>query len=673
MPSVRLKLDFGQQAILLDALLDISDGQGNVISALLSGEILLDFSGAQLEWFPLVHQFEISTRNFVFADGTYAEPIPELIQQTLQGFNSGITHALVEQGNNIIPLDVVPLGEVSVGATLPNFTDTVARRVQQLRGLFMVTNSVMLIESQTTTLALDMAFIPDLSTCPANVTVSRAGFTHDVESREPVGIASSLGDTDQISYFYSEISGAKQPLTIIHYWFADGLPMAVEELPVGESYRWRTWSERGSAGADARRWEVLVVEKESGCILHSQAIRVPEPELSLVPAEPVEARRSFIELAEQFNSRTSGFSIAADKPEIALVEVSRSFFTDVLRASLSDLNLDAEFESAAMQDLQFEARLQPLAAQDVVCERRDCPTQPVCKANLAQCKRLRDTRDCTSCEFRNPLNNRCVSEVTDPMCEASRKRQNIRYDAERAGCIAHAETLKRECDELAEQTLRGCEIESGFQDSACEAIKTSLQGFGGGEALALISTRAEVNGTLLANFSNFRVGDNLSTLKLDIALQPNLKLDGTLEYKPADIAQPLAECIAAWGASYTSRVLAAPAVNNLLNNLEEGGDRLTASWSGFGLTTNIRPSPLRAVFVANPQLLANCKIGLTPVKVEQAIAGEDAEFFTGTMELQVLPLPTTIQLAPATIIFGDSVYSAPARLLQSHLRYDFED
>ena len=669
----KLKLDFGQQAILLDALLDINDNQGNVITAVLTGEILLDFSSAQLEWFLLIHQFEISSRNFVFADGTYAEPIPELVEQTLQGFNTSITQALAGQGNNIIPLDVLPLGEVSVGVSLPDFTDMVARRAEQLRGLFMVTGSAMLIESQATTLALDMTFIPNLSTCPADVTVSRAGFTRGVESREPVGMASSLGDTEQISYFYSEISGAKQPLTIIHYWFADGLPMVVEELLVGESYRWRTWSERGSAGAGASRWEVLVVEKESGCILHSQAIRAPLPELTLVPAEPAQARRSFSRLGEQFATRTSAFSIAGDRPDIALIEVSRSHLTAVLQASLADLNLDAGFESPAMQALQFAARLQPQAAGDLVCDHRGCPPPAVCNANLAQCKRLRDTRDCSTCQFRNPLNNRCVSEVTDPMCEASRKRQNTRYDAERAACIANAEALKRECDELAEQAVRSCEIEVGFQDSACEAIKTSLQNLAGNEALALVKTRAEVNGTIRANFSNFQVGDNLSTLKLDIALQPSLQLAGKLEFKPADIAKPLAECIVAWGAPYTSRVLAAPAVNNLLNNLEEGGDQLTANWSGFGLTATIRPSPIQAVFVANPGLLANCKIGLTRSKVEQAIAGDDAEFFTGAMVLQVLPLPTTIKLAPATIVFGENTYSAVARLAGSHLRYDIEE
>jgi len=548
-----------------------------------------------------------------------------------------------------------------------------ATRSRQLRGQFMVAGSASLIDSAFTTLALDMTFVPDLSTCPADVTVSRAGFTHDIESREPVGIAHSLGDGEEIDFFYSEISGARQPLTIIHYWFADGLPMVVEELPVGESYRWRTWSDRGTAGADASRWEVLVVEKESGCILHSQTIRAPEAKLDLAPATATKARRTFAGLRDNFIARTSGFSITGDKPDIAQIEVTRPFLGEVLQASLSELNLDAGFDDPSMQTLQFKTSLQPFATQDIACEKRECTPPPVCKANLAQCKRLRDTRDCSSCEFRNPLNNRCVSEAIDPMCEASRKRQNARYDTERAACIADAETLKRECDEQAEQAVSSCEIEAGFQDSACEAVKTSLQGLVGGDPLARLSTRAQINGALVANFSNFRLGKELETLTLDIALQPDLQVSGALNFKPADVAQPLAECIQTWSTPFKARIVTAPVVNELLNKLEAGDDHLTASWSGFGLETAIRPSPLRAVFVSNPQLLANCRIGLTPAKVEAAVAGEDGEFFTGSMRLQVLPLPTTIKLAPATMLFGERQYSAEPRLHDQHLRYDIED
>ena len=99
---------------------------------------------------------------------------------------------------------------------------------------------------------------------------------------------------------------------------------------------------------------------------------------------------------------------------------------------------------------------------------------------------------------------------------------------------------------------------------------------------------------------------------------------------------------------------------------------LTAQWSGFGITIESQPSPLESVFVNNPQLLANCTIGLTVQKVEQAIAGDDEAFFRGEVNLVLQALPTKIHLAPATIQFGNVVHSAQAKLSARHLQYDIQ-
>jgi hypothetical protein len=100
---------------------------------------------------------------------------------------------------------------------------------------------------------------------------------------------------------------------------------------------------------------------------------------------------------------------------------------------------------------------------------------------------------------------------------------------------------------------------------------------------------------------------------------------------------------------------------------------LTASWSGFGITIDTQPSPLESMFVNNPQLLANCNIGLTVSKVEQAINDDDAAFFRGKTDLIIHPLPTKIHLAPASIVFGNMVYSTNARLSSQHLKYDIRE
>jgi hypothetical protein len=59
--------------------------------------------------------------------------------------------------------------------------------------------------------------------------------------------------------------------------------------------------------------------------------------------------------------------------------------------------------------------------------------------------------------------------------------------------------------------------------------------------------------------------------------------------------------------------------------------------------------------------------------VELAFRGEDAGFFSGQVELEIQPLPTSIHLAPATIELGEYVYSAAAMLTAGHLRYDIRE
>ncbi len=439
----------------------------------------------------------------------------------------------------------------------------------------------MLIEPSVTSIVLDMAFIPDLSTCPADITVSRAEFAREVKSREPVDIVRNIGDPADAAYFFSEIAGARRPLTIIHYWFADGLPVATEELPVGASDRWRTWSSKGSAKGNASQWEVLVVEKESGCILASKSIRALEPDTPVNGASPEQAQQAFTELRNTFGLRASEFSIDLYKPGIALIESTRSFVRGVLQAALADLSIDAEFDPETLTALQFSARLQPFDPAEIHCEHRECTPAPVCKVSVGQCKRLRDTRDCSSCEFRNPLNNRCVSEAVDPLCEAARKRQNERYEVARNACIAQAKHEKRECDHLNAQALNSCQIESGFEESACESVKTSLGALQSNTPLAIISARAQAKGSLTANFSNFMLADNLDALKMDMSLQSGLQLDGDLYFEPTGADTPLTKCVVAWSKPFSSRLSGTPTFRSLVSDFEHRPDMLTAHWSGI--------------------------------------------------------------------------------------------
>ena len=668
-----VKSIFSSQIILIESIVDITDEDGNTITAAVTGDILLKYRGKGLEWRPRFSQLQISAKNFDYAGKTYIESDTELIQSLLQKLNTDLADAVVNHNRNTIPLDPVPLGEIQVGASLPGFSESSAQATQSLRGVFMIAGNALLIDSTETTIALDMTFIPDLSTCPANVTVSRSVFARDIDSREPVDIARNISSATDVGYYYSEIEGTQEPLTIIHYWFADGMPTTAVELVVGPSERWRTWSSRDQASSNATRWEVLVVEKETGCILASKSIRTVESEALITRVNQAQAMQTFSELKDAFSSRTSGFSIVDEKTGIAQIEIRRPFLRDVLQASLADLTIDAGFDGSGLSTLQFSAQLQAFDSSSIICNHRDCPQVPACKASLTQCKRLKDTRDCSSCQFRNPLNNRCVSEAIDPLCEVARNRQNAKYDRERSACLSLAENSKQECDRLNEQAFSSCQIESGFEDSACESVKTSLEELKQDVPLAVVNAQTHFNGRLSANFSNFLIEGDLTRLRLDISLQSWLELDGELEFKPAGNTRALDKCISAWGAPFKSRTTSTPSINRLLGNFEHDPDMLTTHWSGFGVTFETQPSPLESVFVGNPQLLANCNIGLTVNNVEQAIAGDDAAFFSGQVDLILQPLPTKIHLAPATIEFGSVVYSAEPKLSAQYLQFDIRE
>jgi len=115
----KIELDFGRQVVELDARVEISDLQGNVILASVVGEILLDYNSSHLEWLPNIKEFRITSKGFVFDDGSYLEAIPELNLSSLNGFKSEVLEALLQQGNNTIAINAVPMGEVQVGASFP--------------------------------------------------------------------------------------------------------------------------------------------------------------------------------------------------------------------------------------------------------------------------------------------------------------------------------------------------------------------------------------------------------------------------------------------------------------------------------------------------------------------------------------------------------------------------
>jgi len=669
----KLKLRFNKQYIALESALDVTDDNGNTISASVYGDVSLDYSGNHLEWFPRFNQIQVSSSNFSFEQGTYTKVTSELNQLLLQRLNTDMADALILNDNNRIPLNAVSLGEVEVGASLPGFARSAASETQLLNGIFIVVGSAMLIEPSVTSIALDLEFHPNLSYCSADVTISRAGFTSSINEREPAGFVRSLTDDEGVRYFYTEISGAERSLTIIHYWFADGQLLVVDELSVEPSEHWRTWSSKDGTRTGASQWKVLVVEKETGCIFHSQSIRTVKTEVMVSQTEQTSANWTYAALRNEFNARTAGFSITKDKPDVALIEVRRAFMRDVLQDSLTGLFLEADFDQAELPELRFSALMRSFEPADIVCEHRSCPPASSCAVSLTQCKRPRDTRDCSSCLFRNPLNNRCVSETEDPICAAARRRQNVKHEADRASCIANAEAAKLDCEQLSAQALRSCEIESGFEQSACEAVKSDIASLQKGSLLATSEAQAVVEGWLSAVFSNISIDGDFTRLKMDMALNSNMKLEGKLEFNLGDLPPALVSCVTAWSAPFTSRAITSSAVTSMVTTLSEADNAFSANWSGYILPLEVIPSPLESIFVDNPNLLANCSIGLTVSDVERVFTGDDAGFYTGRLELEIQPQTAVISLYPATVQYGEREFQGKAVISSTHVRYDIAD
>lgn len=668
----RLRVRSAQQVIALDVALRVLNGQNEPLDAVAEGDVILSFSGSQLIWLPHFSQLTINSTEFTFDGASYDQATPELEGRLLDQFNKEIADAVIVLGKNAIFLTPLPLGTIEVGAALADFAGVSASGSHELGGVFTVAGSAIMIEPSVTSIALDLEFIPNISACPADLFVSRSAFASEVRDREPVSVTRFLGEGEVESHFFTEISGATRSTAVIHYWFADGVPVWLEELPVEPSYRWRTWSSNRIEPKLARHWEVIVVEKETGCILHSQAIRV-EPTAGPEQTEDSPPPVTWEQFHEAFEARVTGFSILGQKPDIALIEVRRPFLVEALHTSLKDIRIEVNFNADHLPPRTIEGVLQPFSAEEIVCEVRDCTAQRSCSSGFTQCIRERDTRDCTRCLFRNPLNNRCVSEATDPICEAARAAQNAKFEEERAACLEQEALEQEDCERLAAQERASCELEANSERTACQAVKTAVAENAGLSEFADIELKFQAGGNLSATFSNFSIEGDLESLRLNLGLSGTLRLDGSIRFAPRQALGPLAACMNAWQKSFQGRVVLPYQASSMIAPIQTLPTDLTTRWSGYILSASINPAPLEAMFVDNPGLLAGCHIGLTVDTVSGAVSGAGSDYLSGRYLLEIQPSASRIRLSDASLASGDEEYRAPPLLGDTHLKYEISD
>ncbi|MDX1379667.1 MAG: DUF2914 domain-containing protein [Xanthomonadales bacterium] len=551
----------------------------------------------------------------------------------LDAFNDAL-HAALEDGElNRVPVMPSPLAEVAASARLltPIEIDGSAR--QSMDGVYVLAGLATHVGSDATRFAAQLAFVPRLAGCAPAVTLTRGTFTRRIEEREPVEPVRLPRSTADLQHFYTEIAGAREPLTVVHWWFADGQPVAVEELPVEPSARWRTWSSNTVDDPGARNWSVLVFEQGTGCLLTSVAARLDHA------SRPGDTDPGSV-LAD-FERATGGLPLAGSGPVRATV--APGFLRRAVGQALRDVHLELAFEVGEVPTRHYEGHLSAFDAHRVRCGTAQCEAQGQCVADLGQCVRQRDTRDCGTCLFRNPLNNRCVNEGEDPVCVAARENRNERFDRERDACLAEQEAARLDCEQRQRQELESCRIEAAAERNACEAARDFLAGYDRREPFAGVSSAIDTGGQLRLVFSEMAMRDDSTQLEARLALRADLALEGTVRFEPEAELGPLQQCISNWNTGFSSRAVTPRRSHRLVVPLAADGTGWVSEWPGFIANGRIEPAPLDAAFAGQPGLLPGCHIQLTAREVARAVSGDVAELFEGELEFRVQPGPVRIE------------------------------
>ena len=156
----------------------------------------------------------------------------------------------------------------------------------------------------------------------------------------------------------------------------------------------------------------------------------------------IEVQRQFAGLSDG-GSRAHGLSVVA----------SRTFVRASLNAALGKASFNLGFDIPNGRDVPFSAVLATPDVSGIRCPLRNCVRDVQCVADFSTCNLRKDASTCVSCSLRNPLNNRCIRESVDTVCEESRARNNRRHESRWKACLARAEEIRADCRRMAAQAV----------------------------------------------------------------------------------------------------------------------------------------------------------------------------------------------------------------------------
>jgi hypothetical protein len=652
-----ISVSFRHQVILLEARYDWETADGVESALSLSGEISLSFSGNQLLWTPRFNQ-----ARSIIRDSTVVPVVEQAaLVEAVRWANTSIVAPLIIEGKNAIALDFSPVMRLETGVAAGKAGGPHFSGYQDLAGFFGVAGQALLIEPEFTSALLDVELLSNFSNCAPGLVISRSTFTRRIHEREPAEILLPGESEAGKGYFFTEVRGASQSTAVVHYWFADGQPVGLAELLVEPSARWRTWSAQPAERPDARLWEVVVVERDTGCVLQSRTMQTDAPSQRQATTGAYDAYRS------EYDSRLRGFDGLGLRPEPVVVETRQDVLANSAVRLLEQAMLDVEIKFADPAQA-LRADLMPFSGDGRACSKQGCASTRVCQVAVSRCARRYDARDCSVCSLRNPLNNRCLSEVEDPVCVAARTNRNERYEAERARCLVEEEQTRNDCERLRAQEIRSCEIESRAAESVCLAHLDALTDVGPEQRLAGIVGRVNPSGSAIGRFVDFVMPPDFSFLRMSFELTPGVVYSGHWETTSLEQVVGSETCLAHWGGDFESRlIMPSPRLTLIGYPVREGNSWIT-TWSGFVLPASISPTPLESVFRERPDLLAACGIALTVESVEGALGGEHAGLLKGRTELDIRPLPTRLVFGPAVLAFDHVNYRVELTMSEGHLQ-----
>jgi hypothetical protein len=356
------------------------------------------------------------------------------------------------------------------------------------------------------------------------------------------------------------------------------------------------------------------------------------------------------------------------------VTANRRFLGSALAEAMYDLSLVTRIPVTRRSPLRVDVRIGAQPGESLSCSRASCESDRVCILDFERCPVQRDTRDCTSCLLRNPLNNRCVRVSEDPICLAARDGENQRLAEERQACIARETAARDQCIQERDRLLQSCRRRQTLESSVCEAQVAEMTGrFENLQPLANLSGNLGLSGTLDFVFSEFRMDPDLERLRTSISLAGNLDNQGTLRFLPDPGLEALARCLRARDEAYQESMSLAPWRGGIVTDLRIEETRLVADWSGLSQRLDASPRPTGQILVKGEPVLDVCPSGLDPSRLLDYISGPGSDWLQGIFELDMRPEPTRITLLPAYLAIGSESWIGNPEVGQERLVYRIDD